>query len=519
MVVENGVILDVGDAEAVRSRWSGGPDSVEERSLEGNFVLPGLIDAHAHVIMGGSFLKMLDLSGATTREEFVGMVASAGASKQPGEWIVGYGFDERKLAGGAMPGRDWIDGVTAQNPVLISRADGHTALANSLALSLAGIGAGTPDTQGGEIARGPGNEPTGILKDAAITLARRAMPPQTMQQKEEAVMAAASFALSNGVTTVGDMGTPIFSLPKEECWSEFEDVLLRMADSGALGVRVKTCVPLDLWAELADFVARRPETHHPGLRLFWGTVKEFYDGSLGSETALMTDPYLGSEGNVGLRIHEDREALASRIGAAKRAGLQVAMHAIGDLAVDETISLLSGLESGGGGGGGGGGDRIEHAQHTSGLQALDRMASLGAHAVVNPLHIADDVGAMLEKLGEERAGVGRSYAFRSMVEAGVAVSFGSDWPLVAPLDPLASVVAATSGRKHVPPERLTRQEAIAAVTWRAAEALNVSDFVGRLDRGMRADFVVVDADLLDPGAEKPVVLKTFLDGECVYVQE
>ncbi|QDZ19518.1 amidohydrolase [Chloropicon primus] len=496
-----GDILDVGEEAGVRERLKG--SVIEAVDLEGKYVFPGLVDAHAHLIMGGSFLSQLDLRDATSRADFIERVRDRAANLEPGAWLIGYGFDERKL--GEMPNAGWISQATPDNPVLILRADGHRALVNFYLLAMANI-TSRPDPLGGKIERDAGGSPTGILTDTAIAMVRSLQPKPSKGERKDSIMKAMAYANSMGVTMVSDMGTPAFAQSADECWSDLVDVWMEIAAQDELTLRVQTCVPLDLYDSLASFVEKNGDSL--GM-LSWGCVKEFYDGSLGSETALMNEPYEGTT-NRGLRIHEDRAVLQERLANATGRGLQAIVHAIGDLAVDEASAILSAAGSRSKNP-----NRLEHVQHVSGSGALDRIRDAEIYAVVNPLHIQDDARTMLEKLGSVRSGKGRSFPFKSMLDRGVKIAFGSDWPLVAPLDPLGSLLESTSGRRHVPEEAVSREQGFRAITSNAAEAAGAKGLVGRLQKGQKCDFVVLDRDLLEV-EEKPVVLHTFVNGVCRY---
>ena len=506
----DGDIVRIGSEDQLRAEVR---DNAKYTDLRGHYCLPGLIDAHAHMIMGGISLGYLDLGDVASREDFVRSVGAAARGLEPGDWLVGFNYDERKFADGAgQPRADWIDGVTPNNPVFLSRSDGHTALVNGRALDLARITETIADPPGGEIER-DGGEPTGILRDAAITLVKSLQPRLRKEERKDAIKAAVEYALSNGVTSVHDMGTPIFSQSLEDCMTDLTEVWYELAEEEELKIRVMACVPLAGEEGLHAFVTDQGTRHHHSQMLHWGCVKEFYDGSLGSETALMHEPYLGTQ-STGLRIHETKD-LEERVARANSNRHQIIVHAIGDRAVDEAAAILKKGAPALGAHDRPRRHRLEHVQHVAGQGTLRSLLDDDITVVANPLHIADDVPAMEEKLGRERGGKGRSYPFRSMSDVGLRPSFGSDWPLVAPLDPLGSIMAATTERAHAPEEALTREEGLLAVTARPAEAAFMEDLVGQLKPGMKADFVVLDRDVTT-SKERPKVLRTFVNGNLVY---
>ena len=543
---ETGDILKMGRYSEIRERLD--HLQVEEVDLGGKFCVPGLVDAHAHMILGGSFLKYLDLGGVTSKEGFILAVKQRAEQLKPNEWLFGHGWDENNWSGEEgedrdrrlLPSQTWINEVTPRNPVSLTRADGHMVLVNDVALRVANISSQSEDPVGGIIERleQPDGKQTltGILKDSAIQMVRKVQPELTKEQKKAAIRDAMDYAVKNGVTSVHDMGTPLFSQSLRLC---MEDLYLyhTMAQENELDIRIYACVPLDGASDLEAFIEREG-WHHASQMLRWGCVKEFYDGSLGSETALMHEPYLdltaaaaaaaaggeeeksASAQNTGLRVHQDSKKLAQAVRKAKRANMQIIMHAIGDLAVDEAVDILGGHHNAVA-------DtrpkrhRIEHAQHISGPGALAALKREDIIPVVNPIHLLYDANVMLEKLGRERSGRGRSYPFRSMLLSNLSVAFGSDWPLVAPLEPLRSVFAATERIPHgweerfVPEEVITREEALAAVTSRASLASSTEHLTGKLKAGLKADFVVLDQDPLTC-KEKPTVLRTYVNGKCKF---
>ncbi|GAX75631.1 hypothetical protein CEUSTIGMA_g3075.t1 [Chlamydomonas eustigma] len=489
--------------------------SVQEHDLGGSFLLPGFIDPHVHLLSAGLLLSQVDLSAAVSKQDVIQAVrtaASAAASRREsgddGEsrttseevlagnrdrdvvapssdevngsveadkiWILGGGWEEGKW-GGALPHKSWLDqglGYLGALPVFLLRKDLHCGVASSLALQLAGITADTPDPQGGSIDRGSDGHPTGILRDRAIQLVLSLVPEPSVEQRQVALKVAAQYALSRGVTTVGDMGRLSFG-DTDQAWKDFEEVHLPWADQGRLPLRINLYMPLRSWSRLATHVAARGYAHPSG-RLFWGGVKEFADGSLGSCTALMHEPYLGDECKQGHNIEYSRpnstaydKSLESHglrmversnfermVIDADNHGLQVAVHAIGDKAVDEVAetfrrALAARLE--------GAATmrfkrhdpaapssrpmRLEHAQHISSPEACETLAHPDIMVVPNPLHLLDDAQMVRNRLGDSRATKGRAYAINTMQKAGVTLAFGSDWPVVD-LNPLLSIHAA-----------------------------------------------------------------------------
>ncbi|UCF19069.1 MAG: amidohydrolase [Gemmatimonadota bacterium] len=501
LAVADGRVLAVG-SDAEIERFAGA--ATERIVLEGRRVVPGLMDSHTHFVAGGFELAGVQLRDAATPEEFARRIG-AYAAAHPGEWVMGGQWDH-ELWGGELPRRDWIDSLTAESPVFVSRLDGHMGLANSRALELAGVTVETPDPPGGTIVRDDEGEPTGVLKDEAQSLVYDVVPPVSDQERDRALQAAVEHALARGVTMITDMGS----------WQDLE-AYRRAQARGDLSLRVYSIVPLRSWKRLAELVAGEGRGDH---RLMWGGVKDFVDGSLGSTTAWFYDPYDDAPETTGLVVSDTVE-LRRNIIAADSAGLHVVIHAIGDRANDwllETFALASAAN--------GERDRrfrIEHAQHLT-REAIARIASDGVVPAMQPYHAIDDGRWAGKRIGPER--IKTTYPFRSLLDAGAHLSFGSDWT-VAPIAPLLGIYAAVTRRTidganlggWVPEEKIGVVEALTAYTAGNAYASFLENELGRLQVGKYADLVVLSADILaiDPVqiADAQVDL-TMVEGKVVY---
>lgn len=479
--------------------------------LGGAFVVPGLIDTHTHFISGGFQLAGVDLRGATSREDFVRRLGEFAAKLPKGRWILGGDWDHEAW-GGELPRRDWIDAVTPDNPVFVNRLDGHMALANSRALELAGVTKDTKDPDGGLIVRDPPRageqtgEPTGILKDEAMALVNRVQPAPSEAEQDEALERALKHAASQGLTQVHHMGT----------WDDLA-VFRRAGARGALPLRVYAFVPLDTWPRLAELVRREGRGDD---RLRWGGLKGFVDGSLGSTTAWFHDPYTDAPNTSGLVV-TDPARLASDIRKADAAGLQVAVHAIGDRANDWLLDTFAHVETANGPK-----DRrfrIEHAQHLS-RAALSRFAALDVIPSMQPYHAIDDGRWAGKRIGPER--IRTTYAFRSLLDGKARLAFGSDWT-VAPISPLEGIYAAVTRRTlddrnpggWVPDQKITVEEALRAYTAGGAWAGFQEDRLGTLEHGRLADFVALAADPFQVAPEEirnVRVLRTVVGGRDIY---
>ena len=389
------------------------------------FVTPGFIDSHLHFIIGGFALRSVQLRDATTPAEFTRRVKAFAASRPAGEWITGGEWDHT-LWGGELPRRQWIDSVTPQNPVFISRLDGHMALANSAALAAAHVTASTPDIAGGTIVRDPTGEPTGIFKDNAQSLIAGAMGEPSSEAKDAALDAAMAYVAAQGVTSVVSMGYSWDDL------ATFE----RAHAARRLKTRIYSPVPLATWAQLRDTVAARGRGDN-WLRI--GGLKAFVDGSLGSHTAAMLAPFTDAPQDSGLLVTPP-ESLYAWTAAADRAGLQVIVHAIGDRAIRLQLDIFERVARENGPR-----DRrfrIEHAQHLA-PRDIPRFCNLDVIASMQPYHAIDD-GRWAERvIGSERAQT--TYAFRSLLDNHARVAFGSDWD-VAPATPIEGIYAAATRR-------------------------------------------------------------------------
>lgn len=473
----------------------------------GRLVVPGFIDTHVHFIEGGFRLASVQLRDAATREEFARRIGAFAAGVPAGTWITGGDWDH-EMWGGELPTRDWIDAVTPDHPVWINRLDGHMSLANSAALRAAGVDERTAEIAGGAIVRGAGQRPTGILKDNAMSLVDRVVPPPSEAMLDRALDAAMTYVAAQGVTTVHHMGG----------WTDL-DTFTRARRADRLRTRIYAAVPLHDWERLRDRVAADGRGDD-WLRI--GLLKGFVDGSLGSKTALFDHPYEGSADDRGLALNPPG-SLRTWIAGADRASLQVAVHAIGDRANRELLDTYDAVAREHGAR-----DRrfrIEHAQHLAPAD-IPRFATLGVMASMQPYHAIDD-GRWAERvIGRER--IKTTYAFRSLLDAGAGLAFGSDWHVAPPM-PLMGIYAAVTRRTlddanpegWVPEQRITVEEALRAYTAAGAWAGFDESNRGVLAAGRLADIVIIDRDIRDVD---PVLIRdarvttTIVGGRVVYVR-
>ncbi|HZH33623.1 MAG TPA: amidohydrolase, partial [Pyrinomonadaceae bacterium] len=391
----------------------------------GKLVLPGFNDSHLHFLDGGLQLSSVDLRDAKSPQVFAERIKSFAAKQPKGRWILLGMWDHENWSPAALPTKELIDAATPDNPVFVMRLDGHMALANSLALKLAGVDRNTKTPAGGEIVRDARGEPTGVLKDAAMNFVYKVVPADSAERKLEGLQAATDYAASLGVTSVQDMsaGTDV-GLYQE---------LIRQ---GKLKTRVYAVSTLSDWQRWEKTGVRRAFGSEM-LRV--GGLKGFADGSLGSTTAWFYEPYLDAPNSTGLAADE-MPRLGENAAGADKAGLQIMIHAIGDRANDEVLKVFERIERENGER-----DRrfrIEHAQHLN-ENLIKRFASGKVTASMQPYHAIDDGRWAWKRLDEKR--LKGTYAFRSLIDSGATLAFGSDW-FVAPLDPILGIYAAVTRR-------------------------------------------------------------------------
>jgi predicted amidohydrolase YtcJ len=500
-------IVAVGSNGEIRKWIGAGTETID---VGGKLVLPGFNDAHVHFFSGGENLAGVQLRDAKSADEFRRRIAVFAAGQPAGRWITGGDWDHENWIPARLPTRQLIDAASAGHPVFVDRLDGHMALANSQALQLAGITRDTPDPPGGEIVRDAAGDPTGVLKDAAMGRVYRAIPQPSEDQIADAVRAAMRYAAENGVTSVQDMSAA------PEILRVYQGLLAR----GELSVRISGHQPLAEWQRLAAVGLR---ADFGGEKLHIGGLKGFADGSLGSTTALFFDPYLDAPNTSGLANSEmiPESKMQDHILDADRAGLQVAVHAIGDKANHLVLGMYE--EAARRNGARDRRFRIEHAQHLR-MEDIPRFGKLRVIASMQPYHCIDDGRWAEKRIGPERAKT--TYAFRALLDSGAVLAFGSDWD-VAPMVPLVGIYAAATRRtldgKHpdgwIPEQKITVAEAIRAYTMGSAYASFDEKIKGSIEPGKLADMVVVSDDILSiPAVEidKTRVETTVFDGKVIY---
>jgi predicted amidohydrolase YtcJ len=500
-------IVAVGNAAEVDA-WHGPQTRIVD--AQGKLLLPGFNDAHVHFVDGGDHLQAVQLKDAASPQEFAERIAQRAKTTPKGEWITGGDWDEQKWSPARLPTKELIDPLTPETPVWVNRYDGHESLANSVTLKLAKIDAKTPDPPGGQIVRDAQGNPTGVLRDAAQDLVFKIMPPMSPAHRMRSIHQALEHAASLGVTSVQDMNP---SYDDVKAYAELQE-------KGQLTVRIYAAPLETQWKDEAKIGIRRA-FGTPLLRL--GAVKGYVDGSLGSETAYFFDAYTDDPKSHGLLSDEMHPpaAMRQRLQGADAAGLQLCVHAIGDRAISMILDIFEQIEKANGKRGRRW--RIEHSQHMA-QKDFARYAKLGVIASVQPYHAIDDGRWAEKRIGADR--IKRTYAFRTFLDNGVRLAFGTDWS-VAPLSPMWSIYAAVTratldGKTPdgwVPEQKLTVTEAVEAYTMGSAYAEFQEKEKGSISPGKLADFVVLSDDIFKiPRAQiKNVKVEaTYLGGKLVY---
>ena len=503
VAIADGKILAVGDSAEI-ARYIGSKTQVLHAN--GGLVMPGLADGHTHFIDGGFQLASIDLRNAATPQEFIRRLKEYASGLKPGEWITGGDWDHTLWRGAPLPQHGWIDSVTPNNPVFVNRLDGHEALANSAAMRAAGVSRSTASPEGGEVLRDARGDPTGIFKDRAMDLIWRAAPEPSPEQRDSALARALAHAAALGVTATAHMSASFADLASYR----------RFERAGRQTLRVAVYLPLESWKTVAESAA-----HNAGddwVRI--GGVKGYMDGSAGSRTAFFFEPFSDSAGYRGLMQHPEAD-MRRWIGAADSAGLQIAVHAIGDRANAILVAIYVSVARAHGAG-----DRrfrVEHAQHLR-PDDIPRFGRMRVVASMQPYHAIDDGRWVEQRIGPER--IKTTYAFRTLLDTDAPLAFGSDWT-VAPLDPMLGVYAAVTRRTlddknpngWVPEQKITLGETLRAYTYGNAWATFNEQKWGTLAAGRFADIVVLDRDPFAVAPESLGTIKpryTIVGGKVVY---
>uniref|UniRef100_A0A0D9VAB3 Amidohydrolase 3 domain-containing protein n=1 Tax=Leersia perrieri TaxID=77586 RepID=A0A0D9VAB3_9ORYZ len=512
MAVRDGRVLRVGGYDSVKELKG---THTFELNLSGNVVLPGFIDSHVHFIDGGLQLARVPLRGVTSKDDFINRVKEAVGDKHHGQWVFGGGWNNDAW-GGDFPTAAWLDDISPDNPVWLSRMDGHMGIANSLTMKIAGIDKNTNNPVGGTIMRTTEGEPTGLLVDAAMKLVFDVIPEVSIHERRDALLRASRHALMRGVTTVVDVGSYFPGKSEKQVWQDFTYIYEWAHSVENMIMRVCLFFPMPTWSRVSDLIHEKGRMISQWIHL--GGVKAFLDGSLGSSSALFYEHYKDTPGSYGLQL-VDMDNLFNRTLESDKSGLQVAIHAIGDKANDMLLDMFdevvdrNGMK-----------DhrfRIEHAQHLA-PGAAKRFGKHGIVASVQPDHILDDAKSAGKKIGIERA-ERSSYLFRSLSDGGAHLAFGSDWP-VSDINPLQAIQTAVSRKPvgweapWIPAECLSLDDSLKAHTISAAYACFLEHVLGSLSEGKYADFVILPCTSWNEFASDIPghVLATYVNGKQAY---
>jgi predicted amidohydrolase YtcJ len=509
IAISDDIILFTGSNEEIKALID---ENTKIIDAKGQFICPGFIDSHIHFIMGGERLNSVNLKDAQTKEEFISRLGEFAKTKKKGEWITGGDWDHMNW-GGELPDRFMIDEVTIDNPVWLGRHEGHTYLANTQALKLAGLlGKQIEEIEGGTVVKTSDNQLTGIFKDNALKLVFNAIPVATDEENAKFLESSMDYVIQHGVTSIHHMTEPIErnrgGNPKDsELYEKFDR-------EGKLRTRVYVATPIQY---LKDLKNKLDCSKNDSKMLRFGSLKGYIDGSLGSHSCCMFDAFKDTPSYKGDMVNT-LDDLYKWIKEADEYGFQVFIHGIGDLGIHNMLNIFEKVVKENGVK-----DRrwrIEHSQHIADND-ICRFNKLGVIASVQPYHLIDD-GRFIEAiLGQER--VKGSYAFRSLLDNGAILAFGSDW-FVAPPVPLLTIHAAvnrTLEREEVfnPSEKVTVEEALIASTYAAAYSVHEENIKGSITKGKLADIVILDNNLfsIHPMKIKDVkVNMTILGGKIVW---
>jgi predicted amidohydrolase YtcJ len=503
LVITGDRIAAVGSNDEIRKRITANTRVVD---AGGRRVVPGMTDTHVHTIWAGRMLSQLDLRDVPDRQAFIHAIAKRSRELPPGQWLLGGNWNVESWPDESTPRKEWIDAVTGDRPLFLGRTDGHQSLANSAALKLAGIDRnGPPDPAGGEIERDPQtNEPTGILKDAAESLVSSKIPSPTEAEMYAALCDAMRELNHFGIVAVHDI-TEVSQLP----------VLQRASREQAMTIRLTGYLNVSHWDAYHDTVRHFP-VHDEWVQLVG--FKGFMDGSLGSRTAYMREPFTDatpqSKYPRGLLMSMVQPPAKFRemMRRADAAGFQIAVHAIGDEAIHILLDHYEAIHPHRA--------RIEHSQHIL-PQDIPRFGKLGVIAVMQPRHKHDDGRFAETAIGHARSET--TYAWRSLLESGASVCFGSDWPVATP-NPFAGIAAAVTGTTAdgtiwISEQNITVEQALRAYTSAGAFAEGREADRGTIETGKLADVVILSQDILTcpPGQIKDTtVTHTIVGGKQVW---
>ncbi|MHC4975395.1 MAG: amidohydrolase [Planctomycetota bacterium] len=515
IAIDDSTIIYVGDEEGAQ-RFIG--DDTATIDIDGRRIIPGLIDTHVHLQGAANSFAILNLREATSREHLLEIIRQTAADKPQDAWIEGHGWSAESWPDQSPPSADELDEASGDRPVVLTRMDGHSLIASRRALEIAGITSGTPeDPPGGTIERDANDVPTGAVFEQAMGLVRRYQPSTSDEAWIALLQKAQLHAHSLGITQVGAIESPTF----------LRNVVIPLDNQGTLTLRVQATISqgtdtLEEWRPSLEWATSNRHAS-PLVRIVG--FKGYMDGSLGSRTAWMHEPYLDNpeniaDDNAGYPLAMAGSGLLRDLileGASM--GLQPAVHAIGTRANEKILDWYEQIPD----------DtrravrpRIEHSQHLT-PQDIARFGSLGVIPSMQPYHKADDGRYANQRIGHERNE--SSYAFRELIETQAALAFGSDWPVVS-VNPFLGIAAAVNARTldgdtFVPEQSITIEQALLAYTRHAAFCLHTEGTTGMLRAGYKADMLILDRDILSTPPDElasVTVEQTIINGSTVYTK-
>lgn len=505
LVFDEGKVLIVGDAAALQGQYP----AAHVIDGQGRTLLPGLIDAHGHVLDMGFEGVQIQLFGTTSLHEAQSKILSFAKTHPDSPWLLGGGWNQVQWTLGRFPTAQELDAEVSDRPVVLDRVDGHAKWLNTKALQAAGITKDTPDPVGGRIEHGDDGSPSGVLVDKAMDLIDKVTPPPTDSERRAALRAALSHMNSVGLTSAGDAGVPATTIA----------LYRELADQSLLTVRIYAMIG-DVGEDFASLSHDGPLIAYGNDRLTVRSVKLFADGALGSRGAALLAPYSDKPDQRGLLFMSNAE-MQRKMETALRAGYQVNVHAIGDAANRQVLDSFEGAYKNVGGRQLR--NRIEHAQVVA-LSDIPRFKQLDLIASMQPTHATSDMNMAESRIGPDR--LKGAYAWRTFLDQGTRIAGGSDFP-VEEDNPFFGLYSAITRRDHHgkpqggwhPEQAMTRLEAFRAFTLDAAYAQHQEHTIGSLEPGKWADFILVDGDLFkEPSSQiwKTKVLQTWLAGTRVY---